>query len=75
MGHFGLGEYKSHHFQHEIHPSFWPVFDRILPLIFAGGPGVAAGEGWTEAQLKAALIDVIEEQAEQAAAAADAAPL
>lgn len=51
------------------------MFDRILPLIFAGGPGVAAGEGWTEAQLKAALIDVIEEQAEQAAAAADAAPL
>ena len=38
-----------------------------------GGPGVEVG--WTEAQLKDALVDVIEDQADQAAAAADAAPL
>jgi hypothetical protein len=38
-----------------------------------GGSGVEVG--WTEAELKAALIDVIEDQADQAVAAADAAPL
>ena len=38
-----------------------------------GGPDVEGG--WTEQELRAALISVIESQADEANAAADAAPL
>jgi hypothetical protein len=40
-----------------------------------GSSGAGAATGWTEDQLRQALISVIENQADEANAAADVAPL